>query len=167
MYGRHQAPGRVHIASNVSLLSKFARFAVGVNGHDKDDDFADMAARPHQISALSDYSLYGNIKHPFVYLHKNPTGAESGERSPKVAKRVHNRSRLRLQPRKVYTGPAIILNSNNLERREPVTRNSKLTRWLSQIGSVHEDVEEDSKYENEEEEDDYLGDFNNFPDKFC
>jgi hypothetical protein len=84
-----------------------------------------------------------------------------------VAKRVHNRSRSRLQPRKVETGTAIISNSKKLERREPVTRNSKITRCLSQIGSVHEDVEEDSKNENEEEEDDYLDDFNNFPDTFA
>jgi hypothetical protein len=34
---------------------------------------------------------------------------DSGDRSPKVAKRVHNRSRSRLQPRKVETGTAIIL----------------------------------------------------------
>jgi hypothetical protein len=57
-----------------------------VNGHDEDDDFADVAARPHQIWALAHDSLYGNIKNPLVGLHKNPTGAASSERNHKVAK---------------------------------------------------------------------------------
>jgi hypothetical protein len=157
----------IHTASNVSLQAEFASFVVRVNGHDEDDDFADMPARPHQIWALADDSLYGIIKNPLVGLHKNPTGTASGERNHKVAKRVHNRSRSRLQPRKVEAGTAIIFNSKQLERREPLTRNSKLTRWLSQIGSVHEDVEEDEEDEEEEEEDDSLEDFNNVPDAFA
>jgi hypothetical protein len=57
-----------------------------VNGHDEDDDFADVAARPHQIWALVHDSLYGNIKNPLVCLQKNSTGAASGERNHKVAK---------------------------------------------------------------------------------
>ena len=48
-----------------------------------------------------------------------------------------------------------------------MTRKRKLTRWLSQIGIVHEDVAEDEKKDQEEEEYDYLDDFNNVPDAFA
>ena len=48
-----------------------------------------------------------------------------------------------------------------------MARKRKLTRWLSQIGIVHEDVAEDEKKDQEEEEYDYLDDFNNVPDAFA
>jgi hypothetical protein len=129
-----------------------------------DDDFHDVAMKPHILWILADDTRYGNRKGPLAALHQNPTGASGGERNRKAAKRVHSRAHSRICREKVESGTAIAFTGNQLEHHHCSTRESPFTLWLSHLGSESQDADDPAEEELDESEIEEAGDMSGFDD---
>ncbi len=121
---------------------------------DNDYDFNDIKFKPSELWTLCDDSCYGSIKGLLSALHKNPIGANGGERNHKAGKHVHSRSCARLGQAKIETGTAILLNAKQLDCRIAATQDTKFYKWLQQLGA---DNRNDAEKEPLDEEEDAAG----------
>ena len=141
-----------------SMLTEFSTFIM--LPIELDNEFHDTQFKTSELWSLSDDACYGTIKGPLSALQKNPAGASGGVRNHKAAKRVHCRSRARLDESKVEIGTAILFNSRQLDRRIATTRKSKICQWLNQLGPEDEDqVEVHSLQDDDDETGDRIEEF--------
>jgi hypothetical protein len=125
-----------------SYFNEFATFIMWPI--DNDYDFKDIKFKPSKLWTLCDDSCYICIKGPLSALHKNPARASRGECNHKVGKCVHSHSCARLGQAKIETKTTIMFNAKQLDRQIVATWDTKLCKWLQQLG-------DDSKNDVEEE----------------
>ena len=106
---------------------------------------------PSELWTLSNDHYYGAIKgRLFCIAQESDMGKWGpGERNHKAAKRIHSRSRARLDKHKIETGTAIMFNSKQLDRQIATTRDTSVQQLCHDSGYEVE-LEEDPVDEDED-----------------